>query len=242
MTSAVAHEFDRRAAQYERHAPVQREAASWLAEWLPEKIEGPALELGAGTGLFTRHLAGRTRHLLASDIAPRMVQAGIDALPQAEWIVGDATAPPQGAGYRWIFSCSLVQWLVEPGSAFRAWHRVTLPEGRLVAGWFVHGTLREFFAACPEASPFVWRDTDEWNGLLAQAGWTVQRHETKRFVRHHGNSAAMLREVHNAGAVIPRRIGIGRLRQALHRYDRDHRHAEGVRSTFQFLRVEAVRS
>lgn len=243
MTPAVAHEFDRCAAQYERHAPVQRETASWLADWLPEKIEGPALELGAGTGLFTRHLAGRTRRLVASDIAPRMVQAGVAAaLPQTEWMVGDAAAPPRGQGYRWVFSCSLVQWLADPAAAFRAWRDITLPEGRLVAGWFVHGTLGEFFAACPEAAPFVWRDADEWIGLLAQAGWAVQRHDTKQFVRHHADSAAMLREVHNAGAVIPRRVGIARLRQALHHHNRDHRHPEGVRSTLRFLRVEAVRS
>jgi hypothetical protein len=56
MPTTFPHEFDRRAAQYEQHAPVQREAAAWLAEWLPEKIESPALEVGAGTGLFTRHL------------------------------------------------------------------------------------------------------------------------------------------------------------------------------------------
>jgi hypothetical protein len=52
----------------------------------------------------------------------------------------------------------------------------------------------------------------------------------------------MLREVHNAGAVIPRRIGTGKLRAALRQYDRDHRSDDGVRSTFEFLRVEAVRS
>lgn len=242
MTSALPHEFDRRAAQYERHAPVQREAALWLAEWLPEKIEGPALELGAGTGLFTRHLVGRTGKLVASDIAPRMVRAGIEALPEAEWIVGDATTPPRDPGFEWIFSCSLVQWLPDPASAFRAWHGATLAEGRLIAGWFVRGTLGEFFATCPEASPFEWRRADEWNDLLARAGWRIQRHETKRWVRHHANAAAMLREIHNAGAIVPRRLATGKLRQALRGYDRDHRHAEGVRSTFRFLRVEAVRS
>ena len=57
MTTSFPHNFDRRASVYEEHAPVQREAAAWLAEWLPETIGGPVLEVGAGTGLFTRHLA-----------------------------------------------------------------------------------------------------------------------------------------------------------------------------------------
>lgn len=242
MTPAPPLDFDRRAAQYERHAPVQREAAAWLAEWLPDHIEHPALELGAGTGLFTRHLVGRTKKLVASDIAPRMVRAGIDRLPDAEWAVADATEPPGDRGYRWVFSCSLIQWLPDPVAAFRAWHRVTAPGARLVSGWFVRGTLKEFFRSCPGASPFLWRDAEEWNELLARAGWTVRRHECRAYVRHHNDSAAMLREIHNAGAVIPRRIGLAQLRRALRQYDRDHRGDGGVPSTFQFLRVEAVRS
>jgi malonyl-CoA O-methyltransferase len=242
MTNALAHEFDRRASQYEDHAPVQRETAAWLAEWLPEKIEGPALELGAGTGLFTRHLVGRTRKLIASDAAPRMVAAGIAALPDAKWSVANAATPPGARGYGWIFSCSLVQWLPDPLEVFRAWHQASAPGARLVSGWFVRGTLRELFATCPEASPFPWRDAAEWSRMLGQAGWQTVRSEVRTFRRHHADSATMLREIHNAGAVIPRRLGAGKLREALRQYDRNHRGEAGVRSTFEFLRLEAVRS
>ena len=201
MTNAPAHDFDRRASQYEDHAPVQREAAAWLAEWLPENIEGPALELGSGTGLFTRYLVGRTRTLIASDAAPRMVAAGIAALPAAEWSVADAAKPPGPRGYRWIFSCSLVQWLPHPLEAFRSWHGVAAPGARLVSGWFVRGTLGEFFATCPEASPFPWRDADEWSQMLALAGWQTERSEVRTFRRHFADSAAMLREIHNLSLI-----------------------------------------
>ena len=102
--------------------------------------------------------------------------------------------------------------------------------------------MQEFFAACPGAAPFLWRDPVEWTDLLARAGWQTTRQETKQFVRHHPDAAAMLREIHNAGAVIPRRISVGQLRQSLRQYDRDHRAERGVRTTFEFLRVEAIRS
>ena len=242
MTPAIPHEFDRRAAQYERHAPVQREAAEWLAEWLPEELDGPALELGAGTGLFTKHLARRTPQLVATDVAPNMVQAGKESLPEVEWTIADASAPPGDRNYRWILSCSLVQWLPDPAAAFRAWHQAAAAGARLVSGWFAHGTMTEFFDLCPEASPFVWRDADEWRDLLTAAGWSVQRHETRLFVRRYEDSAAMLRQVHSAGAIVPRRLGAGRLRRTLREYDRNHRGEEGVAATFKFLRVEAVRS
>lgn len=232
-------DFNRRAQVYEQHAPVQREAAAWVAEWLPPRIDGPALELGAGTGLFTRHLAPRAPQLVATDIAPRMVSAGVNALPQAAWSVADASAPPSGNAYRWIFSCSLIQWLPDPGHTLRRWHEVCAPDARLVSGWFIRGTLGEFFNTCPDASPFVWRSENEWLALLREAGWSPVRSGTRIYRRKHANSAAMLRDIHNAGAVIPRRLGIGRLRGALRDYDRLHPAAEGVTTTFVFLRVEA---
>jgi malonyl-CoA O-methyltransferase len=242
MTPAAHPDFDRCAAHYENHAPVQREAAAWLAEWLPPKLEGATLELGAGTGLFTRHLVGSTDQLLVSDIAPQMVQAGRQTVPQAEWAVADATTPPAGRGYHWLVSCSLVQWLPDPLAAFRAWHRASAPGARLLAGWFVRGTLREFLAVCPDASPFQWRDAAEWLQILRSSGWTPVRHEQRTFTRRHSDAAAMLREIHNAGAVIPRRFGIGALRQALRHYDQRHRTENGVDSSFEFLRLEALRS
>lgn len=241
ITTAGRPEFDRRAGQYDRHAAVQREAAAWLAEWLPEKIALPALELGAGTGLFTRYLADRTGRLVASDIAAGMVQTASKAVPGARWVVADAGAPPDGP-YGWIFSCSLVQWLPDPAASFHAWHRVASPQARLISGWFVKGTLQEFLAQCPAAAPFVWRDPGEWNEILQEAGWTIHRREVRTFRRHHPDAAAMLRELHGSGAVVPRRIGAGELRQAMRRFNRDHRDERGVPSTFRFIRVEAVRS
>jgi malonyl-CoA O-methyltransferase len=235
-------DFDRRAPLYERHASVQREAAAWVSEWLPPRIEGPALELGAGTGLFTRHLAPLAPQLVATDIAPRMVSAGVNALPGTAWSVADASMPPGGNAYRWVFSCSLVQWLPDPEHAFRRWHAVTAPNARFLSGWFIRGTLGEFFEACPDASPFTWRDESEWLDLLRSAGWNPLRSGTRTYTRRHTDSAAMLRDIHNAGAVIPRRLGIGPLRRALRDYDRMHPAGHGVTTTFVFLRVEAEKA
>ena len=242
MVTSHAHEFDRRASQYDEHASVQREAAAWLAEWLPVEIESPALELGAGTGLFTRQLVGRTNRLVATDASARMVEIGKSNVPQADWIVAEASNPPTAGPYCWIFSSSLVQWLPDPLATFRAWHHASAPGARMLGGWFILGTLREFFVLCPEASPFAWRDAQEWVDLLRQAGWDRVRVEQLEVQRFHPDSASMLREIHDAGAVVPRRLSPARLRSALRDYDRNHRAVEGVPGTFVFQRVEAVRS
>lgn len=239
MTPAASSGFDKNAAQYDAHADVQREVAAWLAEWLPITCDGPALELGAGTGIFTRHLAPLATNLEATDAAPRMVRIGAAAFPGVTWNVADAAAPPAGGPYRWIFSCSLAQWLPDPERAFCAWRRAAAPGSRLISGWFIRGTLGEFFQICPEASPFAWRSTEAWLQFLEQSGWRVIRQETRRLTRQHSNAAAMLRAMHNLGAVIPRRLGTARLRQALRTCDQTHRNENGVTSTFAFLRVEA---
>lgn len=240
---ALDHQFDLRAETYEAHAPVQREMAAWLAEWLPVEMPGPALELGAGTGLFTRHVAARSRELLASDASPRMVRTGEKFLPVIDWATAEASSPPAHQAFAWVLSCSLIQWLPDPGAALRAWHRVGAPDAHFIGGWFVSGTLEELLSACPEAAPFVWRETNEWLGLLASAGWRLLRHEESVTFRRAPDAASLLREMHNAGAVVPRRLGTGRLRAALRHYEKAHRNPDGeVTATFRFLRVEAVRS
>jgi malonyl-CoA O-methyltransferase len=240
MTPAAPPAFDRRAGRYDTHATVQREAAAWLAEWLPQTIDGPALELGAGTGLFTRHLATRATQLVATDTAPRMVHHGRAAVPGASWVVNDADQPPDSHPFRWIFSCSLAQWLPDPDQTFRTWHHVAAPDARLLAGWFIRGTLADFFHTCPEAAPFEWKSADQWLPILTGSGWHPVRHEVKTFTRHYANSIAMLRAIHNVGAVIPHRLGSARLRDTLRRHDALHR--DGVTADFVFLRLEAVRA
>ncbi len=239
MTSAVLTGFNQNAAQYDIHADVQREVAAWLAEWLPAKLDGAALELGAGTGIFTRHLAARTARLEASDAAPEMVRIGAAAFPAVQWSIADAATTLAGGPYRWIFNCSLAQWLPAPDRAFREWRRAAAPGARLVAGWFIRGTLENFFQICPEATPFAWRDAKDWMELLEQSGWRVTRWETRRLIRRHPDATAMLRAVHNLGATVPRRLGIAHLRRVLRTFDQLHGDKNGVRSTFAFLRVEA---
>jgi malonyl-CoA O-methyltransferase len=240
MTVSAATGFDRRAAEYEQHASLQREAAAWLAEWLPEKITGPALELGAGTGLFTRHLAARGALLTASDSSPRMVELGARTFPDITWQVADAAHPPAIPACRWIFSSSLIQWLPDPTTAFRRWREITSPRTRLLGGWFVRGTLQSLYDTCPAAAPFPWRTTDEWQSLLATAGWQATRTETRVYSRQYPDSLSMFRDIHRTGAIVPLRFGSGRLRNILRDHDRQHR--PNITADYVFLRLEAMHS
>jgi malonyl-CoA O-methyltransferase len=51
--------FSEKSSSYTTWAGFQKEAAGRLSGWLPDQINGPVLEAGAGTGLFTRYLIGK---------------------------------------------------------------------------------------------------------------------------------------------------------------------------------------
>ena len=58
-SAEIAASFGARAESYERHAGLQRAVADKLARLLPELNSPHVLELGCGTGLFSRHLIAR---------------------------------------------------------------------------------------------------------------------------------------------------------------------------------------
>ena len=240
MTPLAAPDFDRRATQYERHSHVQRDAARWLAELLPERIEGPALELGAGTGLFTEHLVAASGELLATDISPRMVETASRKMDGPRWVVADANNPPADLIYRWVFNCSLAQWLTDPAATFGRWRATTAPGAKLIGGWFIRGTMQDLFEACPEISPIPWRSAEEWRGILQESGWSVQRDETRTFRLQHTDTAALLRDLHNLGAIVPRRFSASQLRRVIREHNQRHSGSGFVTTPFVFMRVEAI--
>src|SRR6476620_11570663 len=75
-SAEIAASFGARAKSYERHAGLQRAVADRLARLLPERKQPNVLELGCGTGLFSRHLLARypEGRFLFTDLAPSMVE------------------------------------------------------------------------------------------------------------------------------------------------------------------------
>jgi SAM-dependent methyltransferase len=76
----------------------------FLLAQLPERCEA-ALEIGCGTGAFSRRLAERAQRVLALDLAPNMIGIARErsaAFPQIEYRVADALAEPLPPGH---FDC-----------------------------------------------------------------------------------------------------------------------------------------
>lgn len=241
VSASVSDRFGRAAQRYAQYANVQADMAEWLAEWLPEERTGRALELGAGTGLFTRKLLPWHGTLSASDASAAMCEVGQKELPQVDWRVMDAETPGL-AEADWVFTSSMLQWVENPRAVFAAWKRAMRPGGRMLAGLFAEGSLPELRELTRGWSPLTWRTPDEWSELLADAGLELVRGEELYRVFHHPTAREFLRSLHGVGATPYHQFTPGKLRRILKDYDRLHREPQGVRSTWVFYRIEARRT
>jgi len=235
---AVAASFSRASGTYGERSRVQAAMAEWLSEWLPPIRTGRALEIGAGTGLFTRRLLPWNGPLTASDISPEMCRIGRSRVPEAGWIPMEAEHPADGP-WDWILSSSMLQWAADPAEVFSAWRRGLAWGGRVLAGVFAAGSLAEWNALAGDSSPLVWRTPDQWRSHVCGAGFRMLRDQCEKRVFHYPSALALLRSLHDVGGAPHRRYAAGRLRQHLRDYDAKFRSSDGVTASWSFYRFEA---
>jgi len=239
MGPSLAASFSRAAVRYLKHARAQTAMAQWLAEWVPLDRSGRALEIGAGPGVFTRHLLPWPGDLTASDFSPAMCAVGQAQWPQVRWESMRAEAPAAGP-WDWIFSSSVLQWVADPRKVFATWRDRLAPGGRILGGLFAAGSLPEWTAVAGELAPLRWRAPAEWREQLQAAGLTLVRDESVRRSYHHPTALDFLRSLHHVGAAPLRRTSPARLRRLLREYEARYRVGPaGVAASWVLYRFEA---
>lgn len=234
--------FDRKAASYNQHAHIQRDTAAWVAEWLPAtKTPRKCVEFGAGTGNFTRFLAGAFDEVLAGDISPQMIEESKRALPQVAWIQQDAWQPSLGASsWDCVASCSVLQWAPSPVETLQKWRDLLRPGGKLISGIYVSPSLTELESLLPQARRFHWHSPDQWKDYASQAGFKVLRAESVTRHYHYPSALVLLKRLHGTGAtVLGRPMPVGELKTLIHAYEKKYAAPEGVGTTWTFFRLEA---
>jgi malonyl-CoA O-methyltransferase len=135
----IARTFGARAASYEAHADLQRAVAERLARWLPPLAPPRVLELGCGTGLFSRHLVARypDGSFILSDLAPAMIEQcrrnlGDDGSERVSFQVLDAGRPSVEGPFDLIAMSMTLHWLADPVAAIDGLSRLLAPGGVLI--------------------------------------------------------------------------------------------------------------
>ncbi len=108
-----------------------------VAEQCGIKPADTVLEIGCGSGLFTRSLAQRCARLIAQDVEPRYVaqtRAKLTDLSHIEYLIGDARDLELIGVADVIVMISVLPEILEPLRALEACKRALKPGGRIVIG------------------------------------------------------------------------------------------------------------
>ncbi|MHC1751730.1 methyltransferase domain-containing protein [Humidesulfovibrio sp.] len=211
----VARRFGARAAHYDEHALLQREAAANLVAFIeetgglgPDLKPGLVVEIGCGTGLLSERLAPLAGRYLATDIAPEMLERcrqRLGQLPQASFAVADGESitfdePPAA-----IVTNLAAQWFVDPvaGLLRLAGHTACLAFAVPLAGSFPE--WREAFLRMgrePGLLPMP-RANDVLRALTGIPG-TRTRFKTESHTLRYANARAFADSFRNIGADQPK--------------------------------------
>jgi len=94
---------------------------------------GRVADLGCGTGTLTRLLVDEGYTVDGLDISPEMVRRARSKVPEADFRVGDASAPGLEAAAYDAVLCRHVLWAMpDPVAAFASWVQLLAPTGVVV--------------------------------------------------------------------------------------------------------------
>jgi malonyl-CoA O-methyltransferase len=219
--------FGQAAASYDAHAVLQREVCDRLLERLDFMALRPdrVLDVGCGTGYGLSHL--RTRYAesecCALDIAPAMLHAARDRLPQPSWakramqrlaprpsrmthlVCADMERLPLAPNsVNLVWSSLALQWAQDLEAALRGFHHVLAPGGLLMFATFGPDTLKELraaFAAIDDA-PHVNRFTDlhDIGDMLVHAGFSSPVMEMEMLTLTYADLKTLMRDLKGIGA------------------------------------------
>lgn len=244
----VAASFSRAAASYDSVAELQRDVGTQLLERLPAGfVPSRWLDLGCGTGYFTRALATRfTRSSgVALDIAEGMLNHARPLGGAEHFIAGDAERLPlQDASLELIFSSLAVQWCADfeavLGEAFRA----LKPGGIFAFASLCTGTLSELRESWQQVDGLVhvnrFREFARYEQLCAASGMRIVALENRPHVLHYPDVRSLTHELKALGAhnLNPGRpgglTGRARILGLIEAYER-FRQSSGLPATYQVV-------
>jgi malonyl-CoA O-methyltransferase len=203
MNRAIRQRFDRAGAGYEASALVQREVAARLAGLCPPRLDGPVLEIGAGSGFLTRLLVPRLTGgpYVALDLSPGMLTHA--AMPGAAKLAADGERPPFAPGtFPFLVSASAMQWYADPARSLPADLALLRPGGSFALAIFVEGTLAELAEASRVTgfgSVYPLRPAEAYASALADVPGIVYTMERERHVVTHVSVVGLLKSLKGAG-------------------------------------------
>ncbi|MEE4342587.1 malonyl-ACP O-methyltransferase BioC [Pseudomonas alliivorans] len=204
----VAASFSRAAGSYDSVAELQRAVGHELMSRLPAECS-PArwLDLGSGTGYFSRVLAQRFQHSegIALDIAEGMLRHAQPLGGARHFVAGDAERMPLAdESCELIFSSLAVQWCADFRAVLSEAFRVLKPGGVFAFASLCTGTLYELRESWQSVDGQVhvnrFRREDDYRQLCASSGLNVNILGVRPHVLHYPDVRSLTHELKALGA------------------------------------------
>jgi len=206
----VAASFGKAAASYEQAARLQRLVGETLLEMIPRQFTpGRLLDLGCGTGYFTRVLAQRFQksYMCGLDLSLGMLEYAARHSPEGiDWICGDAEQLPlASASQDLVFSSLVIQWCPDLRQAFQEMRRVLAPGGRVLFATLAEQTLWELRASWAQVDQFRhvndFLPFQEICHLAESAGFGQVRIQQENLILEYNQLRELTGELKSLGAV-----------------------------------------
>jgi malonyl-CoA O-methyltransferase len=244
----VAASFSRAAASYDSVAELQRDVGTQLLARLPlDFIPARWLDLGCGTGYFTRALGSRFTEGqgLALDIAQGMLNHARPLGGAEHFIAGDAERLPlQDSTCELIFSSLAVQWCADFEAVLSEAFRVLKPGGIFAFASLCTGTLFELRESWRQVDGLVhvnrFREFARYEQACAASGLHTLSLANLPHVLHYPDVRSLTHELKALGAhnLNPGRpgglTGRARILALVEAYER-FRKAPGLPATYQVV-------
>ena len=204
----VAASFSRAAASYDSVAELQRAVGGELLTRLPAGLAPQRwVDLGSGTGHFSRALAARfpEGQGTAVDIAEGMLRHARPLGGASRYVCGDAERLPLAScSQSLIFSSLALQWCADFAAVLGEARRVLAPGGVFAFSSLCVGTLQELRDSWQAVDGFVhvnrFRRFEDYQALCAASGLEVLELATERRVLHYPDLRQLTHELKALGA------------------------------------------
>ena len=228
--------FSKYARSYDRYALLQKSMAERLASYLPQKLPPKILELGCGTGVFTRHLLTMPINELAlNDISSVMIETLKSKLiipKNTQFILGNAERISLGKT-NLICANAVFQWFQDTKKALGHLKDSLNDNGTILFSTFGPETLMEFREAANLINPINQYSMKQWKSFFKQAGFKLNSFDMEKRKVFNPNTLNLLKNLQQIGATPIKMFNTGDLRNLIRDYDKYFSTKQGVYSTWE---------
>ena len=205
----VAQSFSRAATTYDSVAQLQRDIGAQLFAQLPAGLaaQSVVLDLGSGTGFFTRLLAARypESHIVGVDIAEGMLHYAATQKAEIQWLCADAELLAlANNSVDIIFSSLAIQWCNHLPRLMVELARVLKPGGCLHIATLGPDTLHELKSAWQQVDNYVhvnrFQSAQELTAAVHSAQLTVDEMKLEQRILYYDRLSELTRELKSLGA------------------------------------------